>query len=109
MPLVETIIHGWGDKVVYLFDKNQGGKDEKNLKKNWKINKKSMLYISELNDISCIEKLFSKEDFKKYCIKGEIFDKKYKYILSFFNLKNEQNIVLSNKTKQHNSIVWSDK
>ena len=109
MPLVGTIIHGWGGKVVYLFDKDQGGKDgKKNLKKNWKINKESMLYISELNDISCIEELFSKEDFKKYCTKGEVFDKKhkYKYALSFFNSKNEQNIVLSNKTTNNITALF---
>ncbi|WHP39120.1 MAG: hypothetical protein QJQ54_00395 [Mollicutes bacterium] len=67
-----------------------------------------MLYISELNDISCIEELFSKEDFKKYCTKGEVFDKKhkYKYALSFFNSKNEQNIVLSNKTTNNITALF---
>ena len=110
MPLVGTIIHGWGGKVIYLFDKDQGGKDgEKNLKKNWKIKEESMLYISESNDISCIEQLFSKEDFKKYCDKEEVFDKKnkYKYALSFFKLRKDKNTVLSNETTKNVTVLFN--
>ena len=66
MPFVGTILHGWGCKVLYLFDSDKGKKDgEKNLTKNWLITKELIMAIKESQ--GSIEDLFSKEYFNK-CI-----------------------------------------
>lgn len=67
MPLVGTILHGWGGKVIYLYDNDQGKKDgEKNLKDNWLVTKD--LILSVLNTAGSIEDIFSPSDFKKFIL-----------------------------------------
>ncbi|MBI3019955.1 MAG: AAA family ATPase, partial [Parcubacteria group bacterium] len=69
MPFVGTILHGWGCKVLYLYDNDQGKKDgEKNLKNNWLVNKE--LIISVLEREGSTEDVFSQNDFKKYVLKN---------------------------------------
>lgn len=63
MPFVGTILHGWGGKVIYLYDNDQGKKDgEKNLKDNWLVSKD--LIASVLDTAGSIEDIFSMSDFK---------------------------------------------
>jgi len=70
MPYVGTILHGWGGKVIYLYDNDQGKKDgEKNLKDNWLITKD--LILSVLNTAGSIEDIFSPSDFKKFVLGDE--------------------------------------
>jgi predicted ATP-dependent endonuclease of OLD family len=67
MPYVGTILHGWGCKVIYLYDNDQGKKDgEKNLKNNWLITKD--LILSVLGKPGSIEDIFSLSDFKKFVL-----------------------------------------
>lgn len=70
MPYVGTILHGWGGKVIYLYDNDQGKKDgEKNLQDNWLITKD--LILSVLNTAGSIEDIFSTSDFKKFVLGDE--------------------------------------
>ena len=70
MPFVGTILHGWGGKVIYLYDNDQGKKDgEKNLKDNWLVTKD--LILSVLNTAGSIEDIFSPSDFKKFVLGDE--------------------------------------
>lgn len=70
MPYVGTILHGWGGKVIYLYDNDQGKKDgEKNLQDNWLITKD--LILSVLNTAGSIEDIFSPSDFKKFVLGDE--------------------------------------
>ena len=70
MSFVGTILHGWGCKVVYLYDHDKGKKDgEKNLIKNWYILKDLILSITD-NEGEAIEDIFYKSDFKKYVLKN---------------------------------------
>ena len=65
MPVVGTILQGWGCSVIYLYDNDKGKKDgEKNLTKNWLVTKELIEAISK--DKGSIEDIFSIEDFKKY-------------------------------------------
>lgn len=67
MPFVGTILHGWGGKVVYLYDNDQGKKDgEKNLKDNWLVLKD--LILSVLGTAGSIEDIFSPSDFKEFVL-----------------------------------------
>ena len=67
MQFVGTILHGWGGKVIYLYDNDQGRKDgEKNLKDNWLVTKD--LILSVLNTAGSIEDIFSPSDFKKFVL-----------------------------------------
>lgn len=67
MPFVGTILHGWGGKVVYLYDNDQGKKDgEKNLKENWLVTKN--LIIAVLNTAGSIEDIFSPPNFKEFIL-----------------------------------------
>lgn len=67
MPVVGTILHGWGGKVVYLYDNDQGKKDgEKNLKDNWLVVKD--LIIAVLNTAGSIEDVFSPSNFKEFVL-----------------------------------------
>jgi predicted ATP-dependent endonuclease of OLD family len=67
MPLIGTILHGWGGKVVYLYDNDQGKKDgEKNLIKCWLVSEELILSVTGK---SCrIEDIFSSADFRKYVL-----------------------------------------
>ncbi|MEF3692002.1 MAG: AAA family ATPase [Candidatus Moraniibacteriota bacterium] len=70
MPYVGTILHGWGGKVIYLYDNDQGKKDgEKNLQDNWLVTKD--LILSVLNITGSIEDIFSPSDFKKFVLGDE--------------------------------------
>jgi len=70
MPYVGTILHGWGGKVIYLYDNDQGKKDgEKNLQDNWLVTKD--LILSVLNTAGSIEDIFSPSDFKKFILGDE--------------------------------------
>lgn len=70
MPYVGTILHGWGGKVIYLYDNDQGKKDgEKNLQDNWLVTKD--LILSVLNTAGSIEDVFSPSDFKKFVLGDE--------------------------------------
>ena len=67
MPVIGTILHGWGCNVIYLYDKDQGKKDgEKNLSKNWHVKKDFILSV--LENKGTIEDIFSTDDFKNYVI-----------------------------------------
>ena len=67
MPFVGTILHGWGGKVIYLYDNDQGKKDgEKNLKDNWLVTKD--LILSVLNTTGSIEDIFSPPNFKEFVL-----------------------------------------
>ena len=67
MPFVGTILHGWGGKIVYLYDNDQGKKDgEKNLKDNWLVSKD--LILSILGTAGSIEDIFSPPDFKQFVL-----------------------------------------
>jgi predicted ATP-dependent endonuclease of OLD family len=69
MPFVGTILHGWGCKVLYLYDNDQGKKNgEKNLKNNWLVSQD--LILSVLEKEGSIEDVFSQDDFKKYILKN---------------------------------------
>lgn len=70
MATIGTILNGWGCKVKYLYDNDQGKKDaEKNLAKNWCINKDDL--FSVLESEGTIEDVFSVEDFKKCVLENE--------------------------------------
>lgn len=67
MPFVGTILHGWGGKVVYLYDNDQGKKDgEKNLKDNWLVTKDLVLAV--LNTAGSIEDIFSPSNFREFVL-----------------------------------------
>ena len=67
MPFVGTILHGWGGKVIYLYDNDQGKKDgEKNLKDNWLVAKDLILAV--LNTTGSIEDIFSPSNFKEFVL-----------------------------------------
>lgn len=90
MPFVGTILHGWGCKVIYLYDNDKGKKDgEKNLTKNWHISRD--LILSVLGTEGTIEDVFTPEDFKKYVLKDE---KKYTSKNSEYLKKNKSDKVL---------------
>lgn len=67
MPFVGTILHGWGGRVVYLYDNDQGKKDgEKNLKDHWLVTKD--LILSVLDTHGSIEDIFSPENFREFVL-----------------------------------------
>lgn len=67
MPVVGTILHGWGGKVIYLYDNDQGKKDgEKNLKDNWLVTKDLVLAV--LNTEGSIEDIFSPSNFREFVL-----------------------------------------
>lgn len=81
MPFVGTILHGWGCKVLYLYDRDQGKKDgTKNLTKNWLVS--AELIASVLSTKGTIEDIFVKEDFQKYVLNNakEYSDKNSDYL-----------------------------
>lgn len=91
MPFVGTILHGWGGKVIYLYDNDQGKKDgEKNLKDNWLVTKD--LIISVLNIAGCIEDIFSPSNFITFVL--EDTNKTYTELNSEYVKKNKLDKVL---------------
>lgn len=94
MPFVGTILHGWGCKVLYLFDNDRGKKDgSKNLKSNWLVSKD--LILSVIDSEGTIEDIFDKDDFKKYILKNE--SKTYTQSNSEYIKKNKIDKVVSAK------------
>lgn len=94
MPFVGTILHGWGCRVVYLYDNDQGKKDgEKSLKKKWMVSKD--LILSVLNTEGSIEDIFVPDDFKKHILNNENIT--YKETNSEYVKKNKVDKVLSAK------------
>jgi len=94
MPFVGTILHGWGCKVLYLYDNDKGKKDgEKNLKNNWLVSKD--LILSVIENKGTIEDIFDKDDFKKYILKDE--NKTYSQSNSEYIKKNKIDKVVSAK------------
>ncbi len=90
MPFVGTILHGWGCKVIYLYDNDKGKKDgEKNLTKNWFVSKDLILSVLDID--GTIEDVFSLEDFKKYVLKD---DRKYACKNSEYIKKSKEDKVL---------------
>lgn len=74
MPLVGTILNGWGCKIIYLFDNDQGRKDaEKNLTHDWFFSVDDLLTVSGKQG-ERIEDIFSNKDFKKYVLENENLD-----------------------------------
>ena len=70
MPKVGTILHGWGCKVLYLYDNDQGKKDgEKNITKKWLVDKAQIKTISDSKNTR-IEDLFTKTDFINYVLEN---------------------------------------
>lgn len=67
MPIVGTILHGWGGKVIYLYDNDDGKKDgERNLKDNWLVAKE--IILSVLQEEGSVEDIFSSSNFKEYVL-----------------------------------------
>ena len=69
MGYIIAILSGWGTEVLYLFDKDQGGKDGTKKLKNWEIDTERILKVYDGNQ--AIEDMFSVNDFKKYILKDE--------------------------------------
>lgn len=92
MPQVGTILHGWGCKVLYLYDNDKGKKDaERNLTRKWLVDKALIKPISDKEDTR-IEDLFTKDDFKKFVLRDEL--RKYKTSNSEYIKKSKEDKVL---------------
>ncbi len=66
MPIVGTILLGWGARVAYLFDNDPGGQSGKrNLTKNWEGMEE---FIMDLPISGSIEDMFTPDDFRKYVL-----------------------------------------
>ena len=95
MPVVGTILHGWGGKVIYLYDNDQGKKDgEKNLKDNWLVTKDLVLAV--LNTAGSIEDIFSPSNFREFVL-GDA-SKTYTELNSEYVKKSKLDKVLLAKT-----------
>ena len=95
MPIVGTILHGWGCNLVYLYDKDKGGKaGKKNLKDNWHISENLMLSITD-NEGDAVEDIFHKTDFKRYVLQNE--EIKYSQSNSQYLKENKKDKVLLSK------------
>ena len=95
MPVVGTILHGWGGKVIYLYDNDQGKKDgEKNLKDNWMVTKDLVLAV--LNTAGSIEDIFSPSNFREFVL-GDA-SKTYTELNSEYVKKSKLDKVLLAKT-----------
>jgi len=71
MPIVGTILTGWGCRVLYLYDNDKGKRDaEKNLKRKWLLSKSYILSVSDEAQEG-IEDIFEPGDFKKYVLEDE--------------------------------------
>ena len=70
MPSIGMILRGWGARVIYLCDNDEGGKNgAKNLKRNWRVDEKDILYI--LKTKGSVEDIFSKDDFIEIVLKND--------------------------------------
>lgn len=67
MPIVGTVLHGWGANVIYLFDNDQGKDDgERNLEHNWYVS--SDFIETVLKEKGSIEDVFTNTDFAKLVV-----------------------------------------
>lgn len=122
MPIVGTILSGWGCNVLYLYDNDKGKKDgEKNLKHNWIMTEAQLLSVSEI-DGGSIEDVFASNDFKKFVLENETTSytglnsdyietaKLEKILLSRNFMKNHEadSIVLSEKTKKNVKKIFEE-
>ena len=68
MPVIGSILHGWGCEVVYLFDNDAGKKaGEKHLIKDWWVKEDSIVSVLQDKQGS-IEDVFSKDDFREFVL-----------------------------------------
>jgi len=66
IPIMVSLIMGWGLNFVAVLDNDpEGIRVGKDLKRKYLLDDKNVLYVSNISN-SCIEDLFSKEDFYKY-------------------------------------------
>lgn len=71
MPMVGTILSGWGCNVLYLYDNDKGKLDaEKKLKKEWLIKDSDIVAVTSIENGS-VEDIFDKNDFKKHILEDE--------------------------------------
>lgn len=92
MPKVGTILHGWGCRVLYLYDSDQGKKDgSKNLTKKWLVNKAQIKTVSDGENVR-IEDLFTQEDFANYVLEDS--SRTYKSSNSEYVVKAKEDKVL---------------
>jgi AAA15 family ATPase/GTPase len=69
MPIVGTILAGWGCHVLYLYDNDKGKRDAvRAIKKSWLISDDAILTPTD-NAGDAIEDLFSPDDFKAFVLK----------------------------------------
>lgn len=69
--IVGSIIEGWGGRVNYLLDNDQGGRNGKsNLFDTWKVLKYRVFYVTNQENASIVD-IFSIPDFKKYVLENE--------------------------------------
>ena len=95
MRYIGTILHGWGCKVLYLLDNDQGKKDgKKNLKKKGHVPENFIFSITG-NEGDAIEDVFSKTDFKRYVLQNE--EIKYSQSNSQYLKENKKDKVLLSK------------
>jgi hypothetical protein len=112
MPVVGTILQGWGSRILYLFDNDQGKKDgAKNLEKNWSVTVDEIESI--LDDKGGVEDLFSLSDFKKFVLNNENLtyttknsayvkkSDKDKVLLSRLFLQGYNGVKLNNETEKN--------
>ena len=70
MPNIGAILRGWGARVIYLCDNDDGGKNGANkLKGSWFVEDKDILYVLESN--GSVEDMFSQDDFIKVVLKDK--------------------------------------
>ncbi len=69
--IVGSIIEGWGGRVNYLLDNDQGGRNGRdNLFDTWKVLKDKVFYVTNQENTSIVD-IFSIPDFKKYVLENE--------------------------------------
>lgn len=69
--IVGSIIEGWGGRVNYLLDNDQGGRNGRdNLFDTWKVLKDRVFYVTNQENTSIVD-IFSIPDFKKYVLENE--------------------------------------
>jgi len=74
MPIIGSILNGWGGKVIYVYDNDQGKTNgELNLINNWFVT--DTLITSVIENEGSIEDIFEIDDFKKFVLRKE--DTKY--------------------------------
>jgi predicted ATP-dependent endonuclease of OLD family len=107
VPKVGTILHGWGCKVLYLYDSDQGKKDgEKNLTKRWLVEKAQIKAVSDSDGVR-IEDLFTQEDFINHVLEDS--SKTYKSSNSEYVTKAKADKVLLAKKFLSRATEMKDK